>query len=154
MKANIICAGTKMPDWVNKGSEEYIKRIPKPGFIKVLEVPLLKRQDDKLPSIIEKEGNKMLALIPKQSLVIALDRQGEQYSSEKLAGLLAHEQQRYPSFSFLIGGPEGLSKACLKEAKYHWSLSKLTLPHPLARLMLCEALYRAWSINAGLPYHK
>jgi 23S rRNA (pseudouridine1915-N3)-methyltransferase len=155
MKAKIICIGQKMPSWVTEGCESYLKRISSPDKLSIEEVPLLKRSKNQDPSPqIDKEGKKMLAKIPKQSLVVALDLKGKSMSSPELATFIRQKSISHPSFCFLIGGPEGLSKECLTQSDYKWSLSDLTLAHPLARLMVSEALYRAWSILQGLPYHK
>lgn len=144
-----------MPGWVIEGCLSYQKRLPASSELSIDEIPLLKRikNQDASPQI-EKEGEKMLGFIPKKSLVVALERTGKNFSSIEIASLIDKKSQDHPMVCFLIGGPEGLSSACLERAEVKWSLSALTLPHPLARLVLCEAIYRAYSINQGMPYHK
>ena len=101
-----------------------------------------------------KEGEAMLKAIAPSDKVIALDVLGKSWSTEKLASQLSDWQFEGCDFCFLIGGPDGLAPECLARADAKWSLSALTMPHPLVRIMLAEQLYRAWTITVGHPYHK
>jgi 23S rRNA (pseudouridine1915-N3)-methyltransferase len=96
----------------------------------------------------------MLRIIPDAERVVALDVKGKRVSTEKLAGQLSAWQMSGDNYSILIGGPDGLSPACLARADLCWSLSDLTLPHPLVRVLLAEQLYRAWTITVNHPYHR
>ncbi len=142
-----------MPAWVNEGFKEYQKRLPQDYQIQLIEIPSEKRTKN---SVVEKilfhEGEKLLSA--SSPPIIALDRQGETLTTEKLAKHLSswHDDQQSPSL--LIGGPEGLSSHCLNHADKIWSLSAMTFPHPLARIILTEQIYRAWSILINHPYHR
>jgi 23S rRNA (pseudouridine1915-N3)-methyltransferase len=103
---------------------------------------------------IEKESQALLKVIGDQDFVVALDVLGRSMSTEKLAANLADWQMNGRDICLLIGGPDGLSSECLARANMCWSLSDLTMPHPLVRIVLMEQLYRAWTINANHPYHR
>lgn len=155
MKIQIIAIGKKMPDWVSIACEEYLKRLPKDINISFKELALAQRGKNTPASLsIEKEGQAILATIPDQHFVIALDSRGKQWNTEQLSEQLADWRLQGRDISLLIGGPDGLSKDCLQRADITWSLSALTLPHPLVRVLLVEQLYRAWSILNNHPYHK
>ena len=155
MRLSIFAVGTRMPDWVNSGCLEYSKRMPPELRIKTIEIPLGARGKSQSSSkAIEAEGQGILKAIGEKDFVIALDVLGKTMSTAKLASNLAKWQMDGYDISLLIGGPDGLSAACLSRANMCWSLSDLTLPHPLVRILLMEQLYRAWSINANHPYHR
>ncbi|MCL4128444.1 UNVERIFIED_CONTAM: hypothetical protein GTU68_041739 [Idotea baltica] len=122
-----------MPDWVEAGCNEYLKRLPSELNLEIIELPLAIGEHDH---------------------VIALDVLGKPWSTEQLAEKLQHWQLSGDNFSLLVGGPDGLAPECLKRANSKWSLSALTLPHPLVRILLVEQIYRAGTINAGHPYHR
>ncbi len=142
-----------MPSWVEAGYQEYAKRLPS-NFIRLVEIPLIKRPSSDCTRQIKQEGKLMLAAIPKDNFVIALDVQGEQWSTETLAAHLQKWQDTAQALSLLIGGPEGLTMECLAQADKKWSLSSLTFPHPLVRIIVAEQLYRSWSIINHHPYHR
>ena len=155
MRLRILAIGTKMPDWVESGCNEYLKRLPPELRIEVLELPLGKRgKGADIQRAILREGEAMLKAIGERDQVIALEVQGKSWSTGDLAVNLQHWQGSGDNVSLLVGGPDGLAPACLARADSRWSLSPLTLPHPLVRVLLAEQLYRAWSINAGHPYHR
>ncbi len=155
MYLELIAVGTKMPPWVTQGFSEYSKRMPTECPLRLSEIPLAKRQKNvDLTRLIDKEGEKMLQSIPKGALVIALDSGGQQKSTAKLADDLGSWLQAGRDVAFLVGGPEGLAPACLQAAQQRWSLSQLTLPHPLVRIVVAEQLYRASSILKNHPYHR
>ena len=155
MRLKIIAIGTKMPDWVEAGCNEYLKRLPSELNIEIVELPLGQRgKGADIKRAITREGKAMLKAIGVQDHVIALDVLGKSWSTEQLAGKLQEWQLSGDNFSLLIGGPDGLAPECLKRANSKWSLSALTLPHPLVRILLVEQLYRAGTINSGHPYHR
>lgn len=155
MKLTIITIGTRMPGWVTEGYNEYAKRLPREFSLELKEIALTNRgKNADIARAIEKESELMLAAIPAQERVIALDVLGRGQSTENIAQHMSQWQMEGGNTSFLIGGPEGLSRDCLNRANAKWSLSDLTLPHPLVRIVLAEQLYRAWSILNNHPYHR
>lgn len=155
MRLKIIAVGTKMPAWVEQGYGEYAKRLPPELKLEMIEISLGQRgKGADLQRAITKEGDAMLKAIAPRDHVIALDVKGKPWSTEKLAEQLNEWKGSGDNFSLLVGGPDGLAPQCLARANSRWSLSNLTLPHPLVRILLAEQLYRAWSINAGHPYHR
>lgn len=158
MRIRIIAVGTKMPDWVEQGYAEYAKRMPRDVTVEMLELPLAQRgKNTDIAKAMEKEGETMLAAIEKGGKgeqVIALDVKGKPWSTEQLAENLAGWKMSGFNYCLLIGGPDGLAPECLSLASIKWSLSPLTLPHPLVRILVIEQLYRACSILQNHPYHK
>ena len=155
MKLRIIAVGNKMPDWVQSGYQDYVKRLPAGLNVELREVPLARRRKDEAPDkAVAQEAKSMLKAVTPNDLIIALVVDGEPWSSAQLATHLRTWQESGNNVSFLIGGPDGLDQSCLQSAHNKWSLSAMTLPHSLARLILAEQLYRAWSINARHPYHR
>lgn len=144
-----------MPSWVVDGYKEYAGRMPPECGLKLIEIPSDKRtKGADLKKISEKEGQKILEAIPKNCKVIAMEIQGKMFSTEKLSTFLEDWMQDGRDIALLVGGPEGLSQECLKQADQHWSLSPMTLPHPMVRVVLAEQIYRAWSILKNHPYHR
>jgi len=155
MKINLIAVGKKMPTWVDKGFQEYVKRTPKELSLNLMEVASIKNTKNlNVQQILTREGQKILAAIPANSYVVALDVRGKSFSTQELATQLQKWRENARDISLLIGGPEGLLDECLKRAEFRWSLSPLTFPHPLVRVIIAEQLYRAWTILAGHPYHR
>lgn len=155
MKLKILAVGSKMPKWVTEGFEEYRKRMPPELVLELIEIPLGKRgKNADVERAIRQEGQAVMELIKKDDRVVALEVNGREWSTEGLAGMLAGWQMEGRDLCFLIGGPDGNAPECQARADAQWSLSKLTLPHPLVRVLLAEQLYRAWSINANHPYHR
>ena len=156
MRISIIAVGTRMPAWVQQGVEEYDRRLPRELGVRWLEIPLAPRNrkgaDAREPSA--REGASLLKAIPDGDRVVALDVHGARLSSGQLADRLRSWQMSGDNYSLLIGGPDGLSEDCLARADQRWSLSDLTLPHPLVRVLLAEQLYRAWTITVNHPYHR
>jgi 23S rRNA (pseudouridine1915-N3)-methyltransferase len=144
-----------MPAWVNTGYQEYARRLPAELNIELVEMSMAQRRKGEAPDrAIELEGKAMLKALSRDDHVVALDVEGKAWSTEQLAKNLRTWQGSGSNISLLIGGPDGLDKQCLERANQRWSLSAMTLPHPLVRVVLIEQLYRAWSINAGHPYHR
>ena len=155
MKLKLLAVGTRMPSWVESGCTEYGKRMPPELRIETIEIALGARGKNQPASkAIEKESQALLKVIGDQDFVVALDVLGRSMSTEKLAENLADWQMNGRDICLLIGGPDGLSSECLSRANMRWSLSDLTMPHPLVRIVLMEQLYRAWTINANHPYHR
>lgn len=155
LKITIIALGNKMPGWVTQGSNEYAKRFNDGIQVKLIEIPLVRRtKSSDLIRIMEKETSLIKDALPNGARIIALEIDGRTFSSEELALKITELQQVNSHLCLLIGGPEGLSKETLSFCDERWSLSKLTLPHPLVRIILLETLYRAWSIINNHPYHK
>jgi 23S rRNA (pseudouridine1915-N3)-methyltransferase len=144
-----------MPAWVTAGYTEYARRLPHECSLQLVEVPVSKRRKS-LPAAraMQEEGQLMLAAIPTGCLVVALDVTGKTWSTEVLAERLQQWMAGGRDVALLVGGPDGLAPECLESSDMTWSLSALTYPHALVRIILAEQLYRAWSINAGHPYHR
>jgi len=155
MRISVIAVGTRMPAWISQGIAEYSKRLPRELKLVWREIPLARRGKEAgaLQSCAA-EGELMLKAIPTGERVIALDVTGQRLSTGQLARQLESWQMAGDNHSILIGGPEGLSPDCLTRADQRWSLSDLTLPHPLVRVLLVEQLYRAWTITVNHPYHR
>ncbi|MFV8818529.1 23S rRNA (pseudouridine(1915)-N(3))-methyltransferase RlmH [Haliea sp. E17] len=155
MRITVFAMGTRMPGWVYEGVDEYTRRMPRELKVEWRELPLPQRGKRSQPEqLVEKEGEQILRAIPDGDRVIALDVRGKSFSTPGLAQKLNDWQMSGNNVSLLIGGPDGLADACLQRAEMHWSLSDLTLPHPLVRVLLAEQLYRAWTITVNHPYHR
>ena len=155
MRIHLIAVGTRMPSWVSEGYQEYAKRLPRECRLQLLEVPLSKRHKSMTAAQAkQQEGKAMLAALPKDCTVIALDVSGKSWGTEDLARNLDDWLGSGRDVALLVGGPDGLSPSCLDRADRRWSLSALTYPHPLVRIVLAEQLYRAWTLNTGHPYHR
>jgi len=155
MRIHLIAVGTKMEPWIGQGFERYNRRLPADTQIKLTEIPVPKRSNNaNVKHLIELEGKKMLAAAPKSCLNIALDVKGEPWSTEQLAKKFSRWMQQGDDVALYIGGPDGLSADCLKKAVSKWSLSPLTLPHSMVRVIVAEQIYRAWSMLNNHPYHR
>lgn len=155
MRIRLLAVGTKMPDWVEIGFADYAKRLSGDISLELVEITAQKRgKNADLARIKEQESDALLAAIKPNEHVIALDVLGKSISTDDLANTLKHWQIEAKPTVLLIGGPEGLSQKVLQHAHEKWSLSRLTLPHPLVRVVIAEQLYRAWSILKGHPYHR
>lgn len=155
MQIHLLAAGTRLPAWINQGFDEYATRMPPECRLMLKEIPLgaSRRSGDSVKAIAE-EGARMSAAIPERAQVIALEVQGRAFSTEELAGKLNRWLQDGRDLALLIGGPDGLASVCAERAEIRWSLSPLTLPHGLVRVVVAEQLYRAWSILKNHPYHR
>jgi 23S rRNA (pseudouridine1915-N3)-methyltransferase len=153
VRLRVIAAGTRMPAWVKDGTREYARRLPPEYRFEVIEIPLADPKRGAVRALRE-EGGRMLAAVGARDRVVCLAVEGKRLSTEELADRLGGWQQDGRDLAFLIGGPEGLAPECLERSELRWSLSPLTFPHALVRILLVEQLYRAWSILAGHPYHR
>jgi 23S rRNA (pseudouridine1915-N3)-methyltransferase len=151
----LIAVGDRQPSWVDAAFENYLQRLPRQWQFRVdliATAPRSKKSDAK--SAMNVEGRKVLAKIKAPECVIVLDEGGKEFSSQELAARLKDWQSDGRDLTFLIGGPDGVSEDCMARADLRWSLSRLTLPHGLARVLFAEQLYRAWCLSTGHPYHR
>ena len=155
MRIHLLAVGTRMPSWVEEGYREFSKRLPRECTLQLHEISLARRSKSQpARRAQDEEGQAMLSAIPADCHVVALDVQGKAWSTEKLAANLQDWMASGRDLVLLVGGPDGLSPACLQRADQHWSLSALTFPHALVRVIIAEQLYRAWTIKSGHPYHR
>ncbi len=155
MQIHLISIGTRMPGWVDQGYSEYGRRLPKECSLRLKEIPAGKRgKNADLTRLVTEEGRRMLAAIPKNCLVVSLDPNGKCLDTQALSGTIKRWQMAGQDIALLVGGPEGLASECLNIARESWSLSPLTFPHPLVRVIVAEQIYRAWTILANHPYHR
>ncbi len=155
MQIHLITIGQKMPAWVKQGYDEYAKRMPKECELILKEIPAGKRgKNSDVKRITKEEGEKMLAALPKNCHVVTLDVPGQTWSTERLAETMQEWLDSGQNIALLVGGPEGLADSVKQIARQSWSLSKLTYPHPLVRIIVAEQIYRAWSIINHHPYHR
>jgi 23S rRNA (pseudouridine1915-N3)-methyltransferase len=155
MKCRLLAAGTRLPDWINTGFQDYQRRLRTPFELELLEIPIATRRGGENPRLaVAREGSTMLAAIRPDDFVVALEVAGKAMSTEQLSDWLARRMQEGRSLALLIGGPDGLAPECSSRADLRWSLSPLTLPHALVRVIVAEQLYRAVSLLAGHPYHR
>ncbi|RDH81845.1 MAG: 23S rRNA (pseudouridine(1915)-N(3))-methyltransferase RlmH [endosymbiont of Seepiophila jonesi] len=155
MKIHLISVGNRMPRWVTEGYEEYARRMPAECGLNLVEInPGHRGKNADIQRTLRDEGERMLKAIPKGCQVIALDVQGSSWSTEKLSQKLGAWMGDGRDLALLVGGPEGLARDCLARAEGRWSLSTLTMPHPLVRVVVAEQIYRAWSLLRNHPYHR
>ncbi len=155
MQIHLIAVGNRMPAWVSQGYEEFARRMPSECRLNLIEIPPAKRtKAADIKRLIKQEGERMLEAVPKGAMVVALDVTGRQWHTEELARELDGWMHAGCDIALLVGGPEGLAPACREQADRHWSLSLLTFPHPLVRIIVAEQLYRATTILKHHPYHK
>ena len=155
MQIHLIAVGSKMPAWVEQGYREYAKRLPGECTLQLHEIPAGKRgKNADIVRLTRQEGEKMAAVIPKGARVVAMEVGGKAWSTEQLSARLDSWMGEGHDVALLVGGPEGLEPGLSASADERWSLSPLTLPHPLVRIVLAEQIYRAWSILKGHPYHR
>lgn len=155
MKIKIVTIGKRMPAWVTSAYEEYTKRLSHQFQITLHEINMPTRtKNSNVAKLMFQEANEILALIESNDYVIALDEHGKSWNTMQLSTQLNTWQSEHHCVVFLIGGPDGLATECKQRAQVQWSLSPLTLPHPLVRVVLIEQLYRAYSILQAHPYHR
>lgn len=151
----LIAVGTRMPTWVSAGCDEYLKRLRPALRVDIVELtPGVRPAGAPVERAMEDEARRMLGRLAKDEYVITLDERGKVFSSVELSRWLAERMRDGRDLAFLIGGPDGFAPAVRERADLDWSLSRLTLPHALVRVVLAEQLYRAHSLLAGHPYHR
>ena len=151
----LLSVGTKMANWVITATEHYSKRIEREMNFSIVEIPLAKRVKKQSPAVSKaREAAAFLSQIKPDDYVVALDIKGRSLSTAQLTDKLRELRMSGKDLALLIGGPDGLDGDCLGRADECWSLSRLTLPHPLVRVLVTEQLYRAISMINGHPYHR
>lgn len=155
MKVSLLTVGHKQPAWVNSACDEYLKRLPREWQARLIEIKPEKRDGGRTAAQVQAiEAERISQAVAAQTAIVALDERGKPFTSHDLANWLAKTEQEGVDLAFVIGGADGLDPAIKQRAKLMLALSPMTLPHGMARVMLAEQLYRAWSINAGHPYHR
>ncbi|MFG6667441.1 23S rRNA (pseudouridine(1915)-N(3))-methyltransferase RlmH [Halomonas sp. HNIBRBA4712] len=155
MKVRLLAVGTKMPGWVEEGVRTYQKRLPREFSLEIEEIALGARgKNADIARARALEGERIREKLRGDELIIALEVNGKSLSTEALASEVGEWRMQGRDIAILVGGPDGLEPAVSAEAHRRWSLSALTLPHPLVRVMLAEQLYRAWTLQIGHPYHR
>jgi 23S rRNA (pseudouridine1915-N3)-methyltransferase len=154
MLIRLIAAGTRLSPWLNDGFTEYASRLQGDYRLELREIALAQRSAGNLQQALAREGQRMLAALPPSCCITALQVTGRAMSTEQLAQFLQARAGAGRALALCIGGPDGLAAAVDERAEYRWSLSALTLPHGLARVVVAEALYRAVSLLKGHPYHR
>jgi 23S rRNA (pseudouridine1915-N3)-methyltransferase len=144
-----------MPDWITAGWHDYAGRLPRECRLELIEIPLARRgRNPDLNRLRRQEGERLLAACPDGACLLALDVEGRQWSTAELAEQLAGWLADGRDLVLAVGGPDGLDPVVAARAEGRWSLSRLTLPHPLVRVLVAEQLYRAWSLLNNHPYHR
>jgi len=155
MNIQLVAVGTRMPAWVQDGFAEYAKRMPRECTLQLVEIPPERRaKNADIARIKSTECAKLLGAVPRGSQIVALDERGQAWNTRQLSDRLDSWLAGGRDVALLVGGPDGLDSACLDKSELRWSLSPLTLPHPLVRVVVAEQLYRAWSLLQGHPYHR
>jgi len=155
VRIKLIAVGSRMPRWVEEGWQEYAKRLPAELPLELVEVPLGTRgKNADVTRLIRQEGEAMLAKVQPGERIVTLEVEGRPWSTEQLAAELERWRLEARTVNLMVGGPEGLAPEVRARAEQRWSLSPLTLPHPLVRILVGEQLYRAWTVLSGHPYHK
>ncbi len=154
MRLNLLAVGRRSPDWVQSGFNTFAERMPRhlPLGLRVIDGGQARRSGD-IERARAEEANGLLGMVG-NARVIALDERGKSWSTRDLADYLDAAMQDGRDLAFMIGGADGLHARCLEAAERRWSLSALTLPHMLVRVVVAEQLYRAWTLLSGHPYHR
>lgn len=155
MHIRVLAIGDRQPGWVDDAVGNYAQRFPREWKFRLDTIPTVRRnKNDKSKQAMDAEGKALLAKLDSAVQVVLLDERGKQLNSQSLARQMSAWQNEARDLCFVIGGPDGVSAACHQRADFVWSLSNLTLPHGMARVVLSEQLYRAWSLQNGHPYHR
>jgi 23S rRNA (pseudouridine1915-N3)-methyltransferase len=155
MQLVVAAVGQRMPGWVQDAWSEYARRFSRPFSLELREIPLQKRgRNADIERLREAESQALLTAVPPGFRIIALDERGKQSSTLELAAQMETWMREDSGVCFLVGGPDGLTRECRQQARKVWSLGRLTLPHPLVRVILAEQLYRAWTVTRNHPYHR
>jgi 23S rRNA (pseudouridine1915-N3)-methyltransferase len=155
MHIRLIAVSDRQPPWVGDAFDEYVKRLPGQWRFRVHTLATARRTGDgSADQAVKAEGLNVLKQLKSSETVVLLDENGVELTSEGLAAQLNTWQTKGSDLAFVIGGPDGVSADCAGRADFCWSLSRLTLPHGLARVVLAEQLYRAWTLLQGHPYHR
>jgi len=154
MRIRLLAVGRRPPRWAEDACAEYLKRLPGALGVETRLIPPSRGHGGDVARARDDEGRRLLAACGPRDRIVTLDEHGEQWSTLELARRLNEWELDGRDVALLVGGADGLADACLQRAEVSWSLSPLTLPHALVRVVVVEQLYRAWSVNAGHPYHR
>lgn len=154
MRLWIVAVGNKMPDWVDAAFAEYAKRMPREARIELVEIKPEKRGGKATQQILDAERERILAALPQNCQLLALDERGEALTTRQLAKAMAEWMGGGQDVAFVVGGADGLHEEIKRSARRLLSLSAMTLPHGLARVVLAEQLYRALTVLQNHPYHR
>jgi 23S rRNA (pseudouridine1915-N3)-methyltransferase len=154
VKLRLLAVGAKSPAWVTDAFNDYNRRLPRGQQLELVEIPSSRRRGGASARVLAEEGARMLDRIGERDHVVALEVDGRTCSTEELSNMLDDWRMQGSDVSFLIGGADGLDPSCRARADDVLSLSALTFPHQLVRVILAEQLYRAWTLLLGHPYHR
>lgn len=155
MRIHLVAVGTRMPGWVQEGFSEYAGRLPHECRLVLHEIPMARRNRGSSTAQLQREeAERIASAIPAGTLRVALEVKGSEWSTEQLSVQLSRWMLDGRDVALLVGGPDGLEPSLSASCEQRWSLSRLTLPHPLVRVMVAEQVYRAWSLLRGHPYHR
>lgn len=153
MKLRILAVGSRPSRWVDDAFSEYAKRLPRDNSLELVLIPAASGSSERQKAL-QIEGQRLLKTIGRKELVVALDETGMPYTSMILAKKMERWRMGGRDVAFIIGSANGLPASVLERAEDRWSLSALTFPHQLVRILVAEQIYRAWSLNSGHPYHR
>lgn len=154
MKLKLVAVGTRLDDWITTGFNEYARRLPRENALELIEVAPAVRRGQPVAKLNAEEATRLLAKVSPRDHVVALDVLGAKLSTQKLSQRMADWRMTGGDVVFLVGGADGLDASCLARANEQLSLSAMTFPHGLVRVMIAEQLYRAWTLLSGHPYHR
>ena len=155
MRVRLIAVGSRMPKWVREAYEDYITRLASGLKVSLVEIEPGQRSAGRTPrKAMEAEAQKLLGALRKDEYVVALDERGAEMTTRELAAWLKTRMQDGRDVAFLVGGPDGFAPEVVARSDFKWSLSRLTFPHALVRVVLAEQLYRAHGVLANHPYHR
>lgn len=154
MKVSIVAVGQRMPDWAQTAYDDYAKRFPPDARVEIKAVKTEPRGSKTLQTLLQAERTRIEAALGRGVRVVVLDERGQGLTTVALAQMLSQWQMQGDDVAFVIGGPDGLDPEFKAQAAQRVRLSDMTLPHAMARVLLIEQLYRAWSVNHNHPYHR
>lgn len=154
MHIRLIAIGDRQPAWIDDAVAIYTGRFPPQWRFRVDRIPAARRSGKQTAAAKREESRAILSKIASGERMVLLDERGQQLTSTELASRLSSWQANGSDLCFVIGGPDGVGEECRARADFTWSLSRLTLPHGMARVICAEQLYRAWSLESGHPYHR
>ena len=154
MRLLIVAVGQRVPDWAQTAYDDYAKRFPPELKVELKAVKTETRGSKSVPALMAAERERIEAAIPRGARTVVLDERGTALTTKALAAWLQSWQLEGDDVALVIGGPDGLEPEFRQVAHERIRLSDLTLPHAMVRVLLIEQLYRAWSVNAGHPYHR
>jgi 23S rRNA (pseudouridine1915-N3)-methyltransferase len=154
MHLYLVAVSRRLPDWLATGQQEYLKRLPRSFAPRVIEIDPVAGARRDVAAVRSEEAARIRQAIPRGTRLVLLDEHGAPWSTVELATKLEQWQQLGADVALVLGGPDGLDPELKREAEVVWSLSRLTLPHQLARVVVVEQLYRAWALSRNHPYHR